>query len=63
MKDRFERARKRFYKMKKRLGGMRMSASNRMIADVLGIPRGTVDSSLSVIKNRMIPGDEEENGE
>jgi hypothetical protein len=59
MKDRFERARKRFYKMKKRLGGMRMSASNRMIADVLGIPRGTVDSSLSAIKNRMIPADVE----
>jgi hypothetical protein len=60
MKDRYERARKRFHKMKKRLGGMRMSASNRMIADILGIPRGTVDSSLSVIKNRMIPDDEEE---
>ena len=54
MKYRFERARKRFYAMKKRLGGMRMSASNRMIADVLGIPRGTVDSSLSAIKNRLI---------
>ena len=60
MKDRYERARKRFYKMKKRLGGIRMSASNRMIADVLGIPRGTVDSSLSAIKNRMIPGDIDE---
>jgi DNA-directed RNA polymerase specialized sigma24 family protein len=60
MKDRFERARKRFYKMKKRLGGMRMTASNRMIADVLGIPRGTVDSSLSAIKNRLASGDEEE---
>jgi len=53
MKDRYERARKRFYKMKKRLGGMRMSASNRMIAEVLGIPRGTIDSSLSAIKNRL----------
>lgn len=53
MMFRFNRARKRFYAMKKRLGGMRMSASNRMIAEVLGIPRGTVDSSLSAIKNRM----------
>ena len=60
MKDRYERARKRFYKMRKRLGGMRMSASNRMIADVLGIPRGTVDSSLSAIKNRLIPHDKED---
>jgi len=60
MKDRFERARRRFYKMKKRLGGMRMTASNRMIAEVLGIPRGTIDSSLSTIKNRLIPGDKED---
>ena len=58
MKDRFERARKRFYTMKKRLGGMRMSPSNRMIADVLGIPRGTVDSSLSALKNRLIMHEE-----
>ena len=53
MKLRFERAKKRFYAMKKRLGGMRMSASNRMIADVLGVPRGTVDSGLFAIKNRF----------
>ena len=54
MKLRFERATKRFYAMKKRLGGMRMSASNRMIADLLGIPRGTVDSGLFAIKNRLV---------
>jgi len=53
MKARFERARKRYYAMKKRLGGMRMSAPNRMIAEVLGVPRGTVDSSLFAIKNRL----------
>ena len=53
MKYRFEKAQKRYRSMKKRLGGMRMSASNRMIADVLGIPRGTVDSSLFAIKNRF----------
>ena len=60
MKDRFERARKRYYNMKKRLGGMRMTASNRMIAEVLGIPRGTIDSSLSAIKNRLSPDDEKD---
>jgi hypothetical protein len=60
LKDRYERARKRFYTMKKRLGGMRMSASNRQIAEVLGIPRGTVDSSLSAIKNRYAISDEED---
>jgi len=53
MKGRFERAKKRYNAMKKRLGGMRMAASNRMIAEVLGVPRGTVDSSLSAVKNRM----------
>jgi DNA-directed RNA polymerase specialized sigma24 family protein/predicted transcriptional regulator with HTH domain len=62
MKERYERARKRFFKMKKRLGGIRMSASNRMIAEVLGIPRGTVDSSLSAIKHRLIPDDTEDCG-
>jgi DNA-directed RNA polymerase specialized sigma24 family protein len=35
---------------------MRMSASNRMIADILGIPRGTVDSSLFAIRNRLASG-------
>jgi len=56
MKSRFERARKRFYTMKKRLGGVRMGATNRMIAAVLGIPKGTVDSALYVVKNLMDSG-------
>lgn len=54
LKIRFERAKKRYYAMKKRLGGMRMAASNRMIAEVIGIPRGTVDSGLFAIRNRAI---------
>ena len=53
MEDRCERARKRFYTMKKRLGKMRVDASNRMIADVIGIPKGTVDSGLFAIKNYL----------
>ena len=52
LRCRFERAKKRFYAMKKRLGGMRMGASNRMIAEVMGVPRGTVDSGLFAIRNR-----------
>ena len=60
MKARFERARKRYSAMKKRLGGMRMSAPNRMIADILGVPRGTVDSSLFAIKNRLAPNSGEQ---
>ncbi|MDR0496394.1 MAG: hypothetical protein LBH42_02130 [Treponema sp.] len=53
MKNRFERAKRRFLAMKKRLGGMRTAASNRMIAEVMGIPRGTVDSGLFAIKHRL----------
>jgi predicted transcriptional regulator with HTH domain len=53
MKKRLERAKKRCKTMRKRLCGMRMSASNRMIAEILGIPRGTVDSSLFAIRNRL----------
>jgi len=53
LKCRFERAKKRFYSMRKRLGGMRVAASNRMIAEVMGIPRGTVDSGLFAIRNRL----------
>ena len=57
LEDRFERARIRFSRMKKRLGGMRKGASNRMIAEVMGIPKGTVDSGLYAIKNHLVPAD------
>ena len=53
MKVRYERARKRFLTMKKRLGGMRVDASNRMIAQVTGIPKGTVDSNFFAMKNHL----------
>lgn len=53
LKVMFERARKRFYAMKKRLSGIRMTASNRMIADVLGIPKGTVDSGIYSMKKYL----------
>ncbi|MCL2381731.1 MAG: hypothetical protein FWC64_09110 [Treponema sp.] len=53
MEDRCQRAKQRFRAMKKRLGKMRFGASNRMIADVMGIPKGTVDSGLFAVKNRM----------
>jgi len=54
MKDRFERSMKRFYSMKKRLEGMRKGASNRMIAEVLKVPKGTIDSGLFAIKNYLL---------
>ena len=54
MELRCERARQRFFSMKKRLSGMRVGPSNRMIADVMGIPKGTVDSGLFAIKNHLV---------
>ena len=59
MQERFERARKRFFAMKKRLAGIRTAASNRMIAKVMGVPLGTVDSGLASIKNRLASFNEE----
>jgi len=53
MKGRFERAKRRFFTMRNRLRGMRLDASNQMIAEVLGIPKGTVDSGLFKIKNQL----------
>jgi hypothetical protein len=53
MKERLERAKHRFFTMDKRLRGMRMNASNRMVAEVLGIPKGTVDSSLFAMRNHL----------
>ena len=53
MKGRLERAERRYLTMKNRLGGMRLDASNQMIAEILGIPKGTVDSSLFRIKNHL----------
>jgi hypothetical protein len=46
------RARKRLESMRKRLKGFRFEASNRQIAEVLGIPKGTVDSNLHAAKEK-----------
>jgi DNA-directed RNA polymerase specialized sigma24 family protein len=50
LKGRLERARKRFSAMRKRLEGIRVDATNRQIAEVMGIPKGTVDSSLHTVR-------------
>jgi DNA-directed RNA polymerase specialized sigma24 family protein len=52
LKSRLERARKRFLSMRKRLEGIRVDATNRQIAEVMGIPKGTVDSNLHMVKAR-----------
>ncbi len=46
------KARLRLASMKRRLSGLRVDASNRQVAEVLGIPTGTVDSTLYKIKRK-----------
>jgi hypothetical protein len=52
MKECLERGRIRLDAMKKRLEGFSVSASNRLIAEVLGLPKGTVDSSLFAVRRK-----------
>jgi DNA-directed RNA polymerase specialized sigma24 family protein len=52
MKARLERARLRLAAMKKRLAGIRRDATNRQIAEVMGISKGAVDSNLHALRTR-----------
>jgi hypothetical protein len=52
IKGQLERAQTRYNTMKKRLASMNHYATNREVAEVLGIPKGTVDSSLYAIKQK-----------
>ena len=54
LKTRYECARKRFFTMKKRLGGMRIAASNKLISRVTGIPKGTIDTDLYALKKYLV---------
>jgi hypothetical protein len=53
MKSRLARARLRLVAMRKRLTGIRLGATNRQIAEVLGIPKGTVDSNMSALRSSI----------
>jgi hypothetical protein len=53
MKTQLERARVRLNTMRKRLASFRLEATNRQIADTLGIAKGTIDSSLSALKRKV----------
>jgi hypothetical protein len=59
IQDRLNRARTRLVSMRKRLSIMRFDATNRQIAKVLGIPKGTVDSTLHAAKIKYKPKDPE----
>ena len=41
-----------FFSMKRRLEGIRFDATNRQIAEIMGIPKGTVDSNLHIVRER-----------
>jgi DNA-directed RNA polymerase specialized sigma24 family protein len=49
---RVERIRLRMDRMRKRLKAMRLEATNKEVAEVLGLPKGTVDSRLAIIKSK-----------
>jgi hypothetical protein len=50
MRERLIRARIRLLSMRKRLAVMRLDATNREIAEIMGLPKGTIDSTLHSIK-------------
>ncbi len=53
LKEKTENARRRLETMKKRLAGIRLEATNLQIGNILGIPKGTVDSNLHALKTKM----------
>lgn len=48
-----KRAYSSYMVIKQRLSGMNLKPSNRQIAEVLGIPKGSVDSTLFVLKQKV----------
>jgi hypothetical protein len=58
MQKRLERAEKRLKNMKKALRAIKTGASNRQVARILGVPKGTIDSNIYAVKYRN--DDEEE---
>ena len=52
MQSRLQKARLRLKAMRKRLAGIRPDATNRQIAEVAGVSKGTVDASLHAVKAR-----------
>jgi hypothetical protein len=53
MKLRLEKARLRLEKMRKRLSKIRTDATNRQVAEIIGVKKGTVDASLYKLKEKL----------
>jgi RNA polymerase sigma factor (sigma-70 family) len=52
MKKCLETARKRLVSMRRRLSQMRTEASNRQVAKIMGVAKGTIDSNLYAVRHR-----------
>lgn len=52
LKEKLASARKRLEKMRSRLTRIRTDATNREVASVMGISKGSVDSNLYILKNK-----------
>jgi biotin operon repressor len=52
MQKRLERAEKRLRNMKKALKAIKSGASNRQVARILGVSKGTIDSNIHAVKYR-----------
>jgi hypothetical protein len=52
LKIKAEKSRKRLESMRKRLLAIRVEATNRQVAEVIGVKKGTVDSSLHSLKTK-----------
>lgn len=53
METKLERIRRRLEAIKRRLSKIHIHATNRQIAEVLGIPKGTVDSAMATLKYKV----------
>ena len=53
LKSKHERARARLEKMRERIRNIRTDATNKQVAEIIGISKGTVDASLYKLRTRM----------
>jgi hypothetical protein len=51
--QRLDRSRKRLANIRKRLKSMRIEATNNELSEVMGLPKGTIDSRIATIKSKQ----------
>jgi hypothetical protein len=60
LKIRLERARRRLVSLRKRFKRMRAQPTNKQVAEILGLPKGTIDSNLFAIRIKSEHEDRDE---